>query len=121
MKIPGTLALLATALFATAATAEPLPRVANEQAARCVTAVRAAVLSTGTFRIQHTITDIRTIGAQRAFVIESVVYAADEPAGRSFVSRCLAQRWGDGAELAWVRKSDGPAPGPAYVAKESSW
>lgn len=118
MKIPATAMVLATALFAAGASADPLPRAAKEQAARCVATVRAAVVATGTVRIRHTITGIRTVGARRAFDIESVVYGADEPAGRAFVSRCLAERWGEGAELAFVRPAGGPAP--AYVAGGSS-
>jgi len=118
MKIPATAMLLAAALVAPGAGAEPLPRAAHEQAARCVATVRAAVLATGTYRIRHTVTDIRTTGMRRAFVIESVVYGADSPDGRAFVSRCLAQRWGQGAELAWVRPA--PVSGPVYVAGGSS-
>lgn len=91
------------ALAATAAVADPLPHAAAEQAGRCVAAVRTAVLEGDTTRIRHTITGTRTVGVRREFIIESAVFGRHAPAARAFTSRCLAERWGAGAELVSVR------------------
>jgi len=112
MNIRTAVALLATlpaSLLAGPAAAEPLPKAANTQAGRCVAVVRAAVSEEGTIRILHTITDIRTVGARREFIIESAVYGPTSPEGRPFRSRCLAERWGEGVELKWVRLATGQA------------
>jgi hypothetical protein len=110
------LAILAT-LAATTAVAEPLPGAARDQAGRCTAAVRDAVVADGTVRIHHTITDIRTVGARRAFVIETAVFERGEAAARPFVARCLADRWGDGVELRWLRPAGAPAAAvPVYAA-----
>ena len=107
MNIRTSIVLLVAAMAALAAgnaAAEPLPNAAHAQASRCVAVVREAVRDSGTTRILHTITDIRTVGARREFIIESAVYGSASPDGRSFKSRCLADRWGEGAELKWVRQ-----------------
>lgn len=110
-----TRSLAAAVLLATlagTAVAEPLPAAAHDQAARCVAAVRAVVRDDLTVRLRHVITSVRTIGARRAFEIESSAWAANAREPRPFVSRCFAERWGDGVELAWVR----PAALPDYSA-----
>jgi hypothetical protein len=94
---------LSAALFAAAATADPLPRAATVQAGRCTAVIRATVRDERTTLIRHTITGVRTVGARREFTIESAVYGPARPEGRSFVSLCRAERWGEGAELSWVR------------------
>ena len=100
------LVAVTAALLGAAAAAEPLPKAATAQAARCTAVIRPLVRDAGTTLIRHTITAVRTVGARREFTIESAVYGAASPEGRSFVSRCLAERWGDGAEL----KSVQPVP-----------
>jgi hypothetical protein len=104
-------AALLLAALAGPAPAEPLPPAARDQAARCVAAVRAVIRDDMTVRLRHVITSVRTIGARRAFDIESSAWAS-AGAPRPFVSRCFAERWGDGVELAWVR----PAPPAGYSA-----
>jgi len=96
-------ALCLVALAPGAGHAEPLPSAAAKQADRCIAVIRARVQVPGTTRIRHTITDIRTVGARREFMVASAVYGSSGQDGQSFVSRCLAERWGDGAELKWVR------------------
>lgn len=100
-------ALGITALGAGVAAGDPLPVAAAAQADRCVAVVRAAVGDAQTTLIRHTITDIRTAGARREFTIQSAVYESGAGEARSFTSRCLAERWGDGAELEWVRPRSG--------------
>jgi hypothetical protein len=92
--------------------ADPLPKAAGAQAGRCVAVIRAAVRGEGTTLIRHTITAIRTRGVHREFIIESAVYGSAGSDAQAFVSRCLAERWGDGADLKWVR----PVPSGVVLA-----
>jgi hypothetical protein len=107
MNIRNTIASLITLTLATlaasAAAADPLPRAASAQAARCAGVVRAQVLNEDTTLIRHDVTVIGTRGARREFIIESTVYGAAGSDARAYISRCLAERWGDGAELQWLR------------------
>ncbi|MDH5254983.1 MAG: hypothetical protein OEW72_03620 [Gammaproteobacteria bacterium] len=103
-KPVATLATLTLAtLVASAAFADPLPRAASAQAERCVGVIRAKVRDGETTLIRHTVTAIGTRGARREFLIESTVYGAAGSDAQGYISRCLAQRWGDGAELQWLR------------------
>ncbi len=96
-------ALTLATLAASSATADPLPKAAGVQAGRCVAVIRELVREEGTTRIRHTITGVRTRGGSREFIIESAVYGPGGSDPREYVSRCLAERWGDGTDLKWVR------------------
>ena len=112
---------LSAAMFAATAASDPLPSAATAPAGRCTAVIREMVRDEGTTLIRHTITDVRTVGARREFTIESAVYGAGSPLGRSFVSRCLAERWGDGAELKSVRPVPvGQRPAAQTVARGSA-
>ena len=104
MNIRKPFATLTLATFAvSAAAADPLPKAAGAQAGRCVAVIRELVRDEGTPRIHHTITDVKTRGGRRDFIIESAVYGSAGSDAQAYVSRCLAERWGDGTELKWVR------------------
>lgn len=107
MNIRKPIATLATltlvTLVASAALADPLPKAASVQAERCVGVIRAKLRDGETTLIRHTVTAIGTPGSRREFLIESIVYGAAGSDAQAYVSRCLAERWGDGAKLEWLR------------------
>ncbi len=90
-------------LSATAGPVEPVPRLIGDEVARCVNVVRDTLVTSRTTNLHHTITRIEVKGNRRAFTISSAVYEDSDLPSRQVTSRCLAERWGDGAELEWQR------------------
>jgi len=98
-------ATLMTALPAAAARQNfgPVPDIYRAQAQRCAAAIRDALPAVAGGEWRHAITVMEKRGSRRAFTFESIVTRSSDGSTQGFQARCLAERWGDGTELRWVR------------------
>lgn len=81
----------------------PVPGMYQAQAQRCANLIREAVPRAEPGTLRHTITSYKDLGNRRQFTIQSELDHGSNAAAEEYTARCMADRWGTGAELVWLR------------------